>query len=277
MNALLACASDIKPGNFVRRCSETRSAKDLQFCLLDFGIAKKLPKSSSRGDETSGFRGTTMYASVAAHAQQRQGPAADLWSLLFVLVDLLAGHLPWTAAARSWQSSKSKHKREQPCSASIAGEEEKEEGGDNSEERRVKRRRVREGESGSSRRGLPEIELEGGGGSFKDEVFALKKTYTSKSREVSEKETETETEERETDQEKDARGGGRGGRGGGGGGEGEEDALLTRWVLQALSSSAETSRAQAPPQDRVAALRRCLNAFVGHLQVRRLLQSAAGN
>lgn len=115
---------DIKPANFVRRQGVLHTANALQFCLLDFGIAKRISKrrsslakksnanNHSRGRErpVAGFRGTTMYASVSAHQQLPQGFKDDLWSMLFVVVDLIVGHLPWTAATINWHASKKKRK-----------------------------------------------------------------------------------------------------------------------------------------------------------------------
>lgn len=43
----------------------------------------------------SAFRGTQAYASPSAHEGRDLGRVDDLWSLLFVLVDLVAGSLPW--------------------------------------------------------------------------------------------------------------------------------------------------------------------------------------
>jgi len=99
---------DIKPANFVRRHCSLTTPDDLRFCLLDFGVSKRLPNECNRergaeggvtsrdGDKSvQGFRGTTMYASVSAHEQAQQGTKDDLWSLLFVFVDLLVGQLPW--------------------------------------------------------------------------------------------------------------------------------------------------------------------------------------
>ena len=47
------------------------------------------------------FRGTSAYASPHAHLKEDLCPRDDLYSLLFVLVDLLCGQLPWSAALRS--------------------------------------------------------------------------------------------------------------------------------------------------------------------------------
>lgn len=232
----------------MRRHCEISRAEDLQFCLVDFGIAKKLPTRTAGGGEpnhsvlsasgngrsrvgsvgaSNGFRGTTTYASVAAHAQLTLGRRDDLWSLLFVFVDLLCGHLPWSAAARSWKTDKTRHILE--------------EGGDDGQR---KRRRVEESAAGGS--------------TFKDDVFALKRRFTEA--------------ENLLESDKKAYGGGN-----------QDDAMLTGWVLEELRqfspsqfSALFASNDTATPspleaEGRCAALRHCLNTFVFHLQVRRTL------
>lgn len=42
------------------------------------------------------FRGSSKYASVHALREQDQSRRDDLWSLLYVLVELVEGELPWT-------------------------------------------------------------------------------------------------------------------------------------------------------------------------------------
>lgn len=43
----------------------------------------------------AGFRGTVRYASVAAHRNREMGRHDDLFSLLYVLVEMVNGALPW--------------------------------------------------------------------------------------------------------------------------------------------------------------------------------------
>ena len=44
------------------------------------------------------FRGTALYASLAAHEGKDQGRVDDLWALFYVLVDLCLGGAPWRNA-----------------------------------------------------------------------------------------------------------------------------------------------------------------------------------
>ena len=51
--------------------------------------------------DTAEFRGTTTYASINTQNLCDQSPRDDLWSLLYVLLDLLCGKLPWSEAAKN--------------------------------------------------------------------------------------------------------------------------------------------------------------------------------
>jgi tau tubulin kinase len=42
-----------------------------------------------------GFRGTARYASIGAHFGKDLGRVDDLWSLFYIVVEFLAGTLPW--------------------------------------------------------------------------------------------------------------------------------------------------------------------------------------
>ena len=52
------------------------------------------------------FRGTSLYASVNIHDCEDQCPRDDLWSVMYVFIDLLCGKLPWSEAARSREKAK---------------------------------------------------------------------------------------------------------------------------------------------------------------------------
>ena len=90
---------DIKPANFVQR-----SANSSEFCVVDFGMAKQFRDKDGTikpKRENAEFRGTTVYASPNTHMGDDQCPRDDLYSIIFVLLDLLSGKLPWSEAART--------------------------------------------------------------------------------------------------------------------------------------------------------------------------------
>ena len=90
---------DIKPANFVQR-----SYNSSDFCVIDFGMAKQFRDKDGAikpKREKAEFRGTTVYASPNASMGDDQCPRDDLYSIIFVLLDLLCGKLPWSEAARS--------------------------------------------------------------------------------------------------------------------------------------------------------------------------------
>lgn len=75
--------------------------------LIDFGIAKRIVSENGelQKNEGSGFRcastflflilsGTDQYASLNSHMGRALGKHDDLWSLFYMLCDLL-GLLPW--------------------------------------------------------------------------------------------------------------------------------------------------------------------------------------
>ncbi|KAL3994959.1 Protein kinase domain family protein [Acanthocheilonema viteae] len=88
---------DIKPANMViGRCGyEARI-----IYLIDYGMAREYAIWEEgyvrirRKREHVLMRGTTRYCSPAVHARMEQGRKDDLWSLIYVLVELHAG-LPW--------------------------------------------------------------------------------------------------------------------------------------------------------------------------------------
>jgi tau tubulin kinase len=66
--------------------------------LIDFGLARKFrtPNGDIRAPRPmAGFRGTARYASLQSHRGEELGRRDDLWSLLYVLIEMAVGHLPW--------------------------------------------------------------------------------------------------------------------------------------------------------------------------------------
>lgn len=87
---------DIKPNNFVLRGVDEAN---VEVYVVDFGLAKRHldhlgePRPPRPNAE---FRGTTRYASVAAHRLEDLGRRDDLWSMLFSLLEMTIGYLPWS-------------------------------------------------------------------------------------------------------------------------------------------------------------------------------------
>ncbi|KAA6398351.1 MAG: putative Tau-tubulin kinase 1 [Streblomastix strix] len=88
---------DIKPGNFV--IGNTKDTSGTIY-LIDFGLCKKLADPQLSNFKTPlniNFRGTMRYASLRTHHGFDLGRSDDLISLLYVLIELRTGKLPWTS------------------------------------------------------------------------------------------------------------------------------------------------------------------------------------
>ena len=85
---------DIKPANF---CLGTAGKRELQ--LIDFGLARRWRNAETgRANERrtdASFRGSTTYASASVMRDVDQCRADDLWGVLYITVECLAGGLPW--------------------------------------------------------------------------------------------------------------------------------------------------------------------------------------
>lgn len=91
---------DVKPSNYA--IGETGTSKEKLIYILDFGLARAFRRVTSDGRvvlrnprKTVQFRGTTRYCSINAHSREEQGRQDDLWSLFYMLVEMLIGNLPW--------------------------------------------------------------------------------------------------------------------------------------------------------------------------------------
>jgi len=85
---------DIKPSNFVMGKGENSR----RCYLIDFGLARKYRTDTGEirpPRVKAGFRGTTRYASIASHQGKELGRVDDLWSLFYLLVELVLRELPW--------------------------------------------------------------------------------------------------------------------------------------------------------------------------------------
>eukprot|EP01129_Flabellula_baltica_P010128 TRINITY_DN4243_c0_g1_i1.p1 TRINITY_DN4243_c0_g1~~TRINITY_DN4243_c0_g1_i1.p1 ORF type:complete len:364 (+),score=71.51 TRINITY_DN4243_c0_g1_i1:57-1148(+) len=86
---------DIKPANFVIPRGQYHSKK---IYVIDFGLSKKF--IDENGDicpprDDAGFRGTVRYASLNSHSREDLGRRDDMWSVFYILMELLKGELPW--------------------------------------------------------------------------------------------------------------------------------------------------------------------------------------
>lgn len=62
--------------------------------VIDFGLARRYVNDAGEvmpPRAVASFRGSTMYASVTAHADQELAPRDDLWSWLYCVVELMEG------------------------------------------------------------------------------------------------------------------------------------------------------------------------------------------
>uniref|UniRef100_A0A0K0DIY7 non-specific serine/threonine protein kinase n=1 Tax=Angiostrongylus cantonensis TaxID=6313 RepID=A0A0K0DIY7_ANGCA len=67
--------------------------------LLDYGLARQYIDSSGlmrKPRESIGMRGTLRYVSLEAHARHDLGPSHDLVALLYSIIELGDGRLPWS-------------------------------------------------------------------------------------------------------------------------------------------------------------------------------------
>lgn len=83
---------DIKPANIALR--STHNAGQSKWALFDFGLGRKIiGKDGVMFKERTGvgFRGSVSYASVNAHDEKDLSFHDDLWSWMYILVELLTG------------------------------------------------------------------------------------------------------------------------------------------------------------------------------------------
>ena len=90
---------DLKPSNLTMGAPASDKARTL--ILIDFGLCRRWERKDGGGTRRQRlacpFRGSFRYASANAHLQLEVGRQDDLWSLLYVLLDLHGTPLPWFA------------------------------------------------------------------------------------------------------------------------------------------------------------------------------------
>ncbi|EPB76454.1 hypothetical protein ANCCEY_04438 [Ancylostoma ceylanicum] len=109
---------DVKPSNYA--IGETGTPKEKLIYILDFGLARAYRRVTKDGKvilrnprRTAQFRGTNRYCSINAHAREEQGRQDDLWSLFYMLVEMLLGSLPWKNMTDHASTEREKLEKEQ--------------------------------------------------------------------------------------------------------------------------------------------------------------------
>ncbi|VDM42812.1 unnamed protein product [Toxocara canis] len=98
---------DVKPSNF--SFGSTESTKR-QIFIFDFGLARQILLPVQGTNELRlreprkkvAFRGTVRYCSINVHHNMEQGRHDDIISLIYMMIELITGTLPWSG----------KHKKE---------------------------------------------------------------------------------------------------------------------------------------------------------------------
>ncbi|GMR44152.1 hypothetical protein PMAYCL1PPCAC_14347, partial [Pristionchus mayeri] len=106
---------DIKPANLA--LGNAAGGTDPNFVyILDFGLSRCFVKELRNGKKemrkprrTALFRGTTRYCSADANLKRDQNRADDLWSMIYVLVELRSD-LPWNNLNDKDQLAEAKNK-----------------------------------------------------------------------------------------------------------------------------------------------------------------------
>ncbi|KAI1713904.1 protein kinase domain-containing protein [Ditylenchus destructor] len=86
---------DVKPTNI---CIGFGPEECRKIFLIDFGMVRRFRQPDGklrRPRSYVGFRGTTRFASISVHKRKDQSPSDDMWSLLYSLIELGEGSLPW--------------------------------------------------------------------------------------------------------------------------------------------------------------------------------------
>lgn len=102
---------DIKPSNIMFKLD---GQKIVECKLIDFGLARKYTDEhgnlkNSRGN--IGFRGSLRYVSVNGHQGKELSRADDLWSLFYVVLELVLNKLPWNKKCKSPSKIEASKKR----------------------------------------------------------------------------------------------------------------------------------------------------------------------
>ncbi|GMS89182.1 hypothetical protein PENTCL1PPCAC_11357, partial [Pristionchus entomophagus] len=97
---------DVKPNNMcIGVIDRTR------IYLIDFGMARQFTNPTGgvrKSRNIVGFRGTPRYVAKQVHMCEEQGPGGDLVSLVYSLIELYTGTLPWSSTKDGEEMKKKK-------------------------------------------------------------------------------------------------------------------------------------------------------------------------
>uniref|UniRef100_A0AC34F546 Protein kinase domain-containing protein n=1 Tax=Panagrolaimus sp. ES5 TaxID=591445 RepID=A0AC34F546_9BILA len=86
---------DVKPSNM---CIGVDGIHRRTIYVVDFGMTRQYRNQNGgfrKERAYAGFRGTMRYVSLTVHERKEQGPGDDMMSLLYTLIELAEGNLPW--------------------------------------------------------------------------------------------------------------------------------------------------------------------------------------
>jgi len=69
-----------------------------KFYIIDFGLARKFRRDNGQiipARTNPGFKGTARYASIHSHNNEDLSRRDDLWSVFYIIIEMLQGALPW--------------------------------------------------------------------------------------------------------------------------------------------------------------------------------------
>nr|XP_016472334.1 PREDICTED: mitogen-activated protein kinase kinase kinase YODA-like [Nicotiana tabacum] len=85
---------DMKPDNILLVLNSSKGSNEFRAKIGDLGLAKRENQSKKRRLETY-WRGTPMYLSPEAVAENVQESPADIWALGCIVLEMLTGKPPW--------------------------------------------------------------------------------------------------------------------------------------------------------------------------------------
>lgn len=113
---------DIKPSNFAMGLKSRR-----QVIILDFGLARQIMISENgkmklrEPRKNVPFKGTVRYCSLNVHRREDCGRHDDLWSWLYMMIEMLQGELPWKNLERN-ETEKEKENSEKKLLSAVPKE-----------------------------------------------------------------------------------------------------------------------------------------------------------